>query len=48
MNVKQWAENNGYAVAKELDDGRLVALVPLIMGTWRLVVGNEFTLDDGW
>ena len=47
MDIEAWAKANGYPVAR-YHNGKYLAVTPLVMGTWRLVIGDEHTVDDGY
>lgn len=44
MSEREW-----WIARRDLEDGRLLFVVPLIGGRARLTVGrDEMTYDDGW
>lgn len=49
MTLEEFKLVGGVIDARQLDDGRVVALVPLTFGRVRLTVGTGFcTYDDSW
>jgi len=43
-----WVLNNRYHMAKELPDGRIVAISRMTFGKWRLLIGTYDWVDDGY
>ena len=41
----QWAIDNGFLMVKRFGDGTCAAIVPLVMGTVRILIGPEL---KGW
>ena len=41
----QWVADSGLVAHRRFDDGTVAAIIPLVMGTWRLVIGPEL---KGW
>jgi hypothetical protein len=48
FDVEAWAAENRYLDAKQLDDGRLVALAPMTYGKLRLVVGDQWSISTAY
>lgn len=48
MDVDAWAVENGYPMAKQLDNGRLVAIAPMTFGKLRLVIGDAWGIDSAY
>jgi hypothetical protein len=49
--LRAFCQTNGYRIAKRLPAGRVLALMPLVLGRWRLIVGQEdnaYEYEDGW
>jgi hypothetical protein len=38
----------GYLIQRQTSDGRFVGVVRLTFGRARLVIGDQYALDDGW
>jgi len=48
VDVEAWRESNRYVAAKQLDDGRLVALAPMTFGKLRLIVGDQWSISTAY
>lgn len=48
FDVESWRESNRYMTAKQLDDGRLVALVQQTFSKLRLVVGDQWSISTAY
>jgi hypothetical protein len=46
MDIGEDGYFEGYK--KPLSDGRIIAVTPLTFGRARLIIGNEYLVDNGW
>jgi hypothetical protein len=48
MDIEAFKAENSYSYARVLPDGRILAVAEMTFGNYRLVIGTEQLLLDGY
>lgn len=43
-----WRQQNNYIYARQIDNGAIVAVVPLTYGRARITIGDTVFINSGW
>jgi hypothetical protein len=46
--LEEWRQANGYVLARQLDDGRLVAIGAQTFGKWRINIGDTVGVHEAY